>query len=489
MSDLNIHTARAVVRKCRRELARRDFLRYCEYIYPNWITASHHYLISDRLEKVRAGEITRLQISMPPRHGKSLMASILFPAFWLAHNPGKQIIHISYAAALSNDFSRQVRQIIRDDPTYHMLFPAIQLDPDRQRVDDWKTTAGGGFKSVGVQGGVTGHGADLMIIDDPTKEGDEQSPATLEAIWAWFMSAARTRLAPGAAVVEIMTRWHPLDLMGRQQELECSDKAADQWEKLVLPALALDGDLLGREPGEALWPERFAREDLLAIKALSERYFESLFQQNPSLDATALFRAPAFKRLSAMVAGEIDASRWIWTFDLAFTDKSRSDYNVFGCWWLNPARNRLYLREVYRFRAEWPEVRRRIIELVDLHPDDVFAFPKHQLELLAVQTLKESRPDARVASVVLPSDKKANAAVFAQWVAAGRVYICEGRDGNQFISEHSLFPDAAPHDDCVDCSSVITHYLGLRRVIDILMVERSARRRETMSDVLAAVGG
>jgi len=432
----------------------------------DWITAPHHELIADRLLAVLDGDLDRLIISMPPRNGKSEMASVLFPALYLANNPGHQIIHISYSAALSNEFSRRVRALIRDDMAYRSLFPHVQLDPERQRLDDWKLSDGGGFKSVGVEGGLTGHGAHLMIIDDPVKEGDEQSPTKLQAIYDWYLSAARTRLAPGAAVVVIMTRWHPLDLVGRLLDLARKDENADQWETLVLPALAGDDDLLGRQPGEALWPERFSKRDLEAVKALSGRYFEALYQQNPQISENPMFVESDFARATLT-----PASSCVWCFDLAITKTSRSDYNVFGRWYLNSERDTLALLDGRRFRAEWPEVKAAILALMDLYPHDIFAFPRHTYELLAVQSLAAESVDYanQIVSVALTGDKVANAQSFSDFVGRGDVFVCDGEFGDSFIFEHVHFPDAAPHDDCVDCSSVATHYYGLPRTIDLLL--------------------
>jgi hypothetical protein len=446
-----------------RELARRLPLRFSEWVYPGFQVAPHHELIASKLEDILAGKTKRLIISMPPRHGKSLMASELFPALWLARNPDKQIIHVSYASMLSNDFSRKVRAMIRDNAAYRELFPHMTLDPERARIDDWKLTIGGGFKSIGVQGGVTGHGADLLIIDDPVKEGDEHSMVTLDAIWEWYLSAARTRMHPHGVILVIMTRWHPLDLVGRLLELAGREAAADQWEHLVLPALALEDDLLGRSPGEALWPERVSREDLLAIKSLSERYFEALYQQNPSVSGSVMFREGDFAREMTDWS-----SRAAWCFDLASTEKSRSDYNVIGRWSRDEGQ-KLRLEYVERFRAEWPEVRRRILQLAALHGDDVFVFPKHVLELLAIQTLRDDFPGVLVGEVTLPNDRVERAMPYAALVESGRAVVCPGADGDYFVWEHAHFPDAVRHDDCVAMSSVATHWFGFNRRFDWLI--------------------
>lgn len=287
---------RYVGKTVERLLARRLFIPFCQYMISNFVVKLHHDRIGRSLDSVNQGLITRVMFAMPPRHGKSYMCSELFPAFWLGCHPQGQIIHASYAAALSNSFSMKVRAIIRDSYLYKDLFPHVVIDPGRQRLDDWKLANGGGFKSIGVGGGITGHGADLFIIDDPHKEGDEQSGRAMQSVFDWYNSAARTRLSPGAAVVFPMTRWHPRDLAGRLLELAKHDPLADQWELLRFPALAEKDDPLGRVVGEALWPERFSVKDLFAIRAISARYFGALFQQKPELTDAPMFEMGDFNR-------------------------------------------------------------------------------------------------------------------------------------------------------------------------------------------------
>lgn len=492
MDQIKQAAARIYLDRINRELAKRKFLTFCKWMKPDWQTARHHLEIAKRLDAVAERRLSRVTISMPPRHGKSLMGSELFPAWWLGMNPDKQIIHISHSASLTNDFSRKVRGMIRDDERYRALFPQVALDPERARIDDWRTVQGGGFKSVGVQGGITGHGADLLIIDDPVKEGDEKSPATLAAIYEWYTSAARTRLSPGAAVILIMTRWHPLDLAGQLLDLAKKDPQADQWDALVLPALAEAGDLLGRLPGEALWPERFSERDLRAIERLSERYFAALFQQRPTTSHQPMFEASDFRRFPGLRHRPAASdSEIVWAVDLAATEKERSDYNVF----LRGHRRGAKLRilEVRRFRAEWPEAKKALKALIDEFPQDYFALPKHFLELLAVKELWAERPEVmgRVQQVDLPGDKVARAQVYSDLVRAHLAEVVDGAGGDYFIEEHTLFPEGGQHDDCVDASSVLTHYFGFKAVFDAVFTlgEEPEQFSDLMQAVMSAVGG
>ena len=172
MNELRKHALMSVNQDLTRAVARRRFLAFCQYVYDGFIVAPHHIAIANQIDRLVDGHVKRLHVALPPRHSKSLMCSELLPAYWLGHNPDKHIIHASYAASLSNEFSSRVRSIIRDNERYHILFPHIALDPERRRVDNWRLVTGGGLRSIGVQGGITGSGADLFIIDDPHKEGD-----------------------------------------------------------------------------------------------------------------------------------------------------------------------------------------------------------------------------------------------------------------------------------------------------------------------------
>lgn len=136
--------------------------------------------------------------------------------------------------------------------------------------------------SAGVGGPMTGRGADLLVIDDPVKNPKEAISETVQAaIWNWFQSVAFTRLEPGGVCVIMMTRWHQADLVGKI--VETSNSLGVRIERYTMPAIAEENDVLGRQPGEALWPERWPLKTLLARKAALEPYWwNSLYQQRPT---------------------------------------------------------------------------------------------------------------------------------------------------------------------------------------------------------------
>ena len=190
-----------------RILARRRLLHFTKLTHPRYSAGWVHDDICRRLERfsreVAEGKSPRLMLLMPPRHGKSELASIRFPAWHLGQYPHHELINVGYNLDLPMGFSRKVREVFRD-PQYQAIFPDAVLDPDSQSVEKWNTTKGGGFTAAGRGGGITGKGAHILIVDDPIKDQEEADSALVrEKLWDWYQSTAYTRLAPGGGVLVI----------------------------------------------------------------------------------------------------------------------------------------------------------------------------------------------------------------------------------------------------------------------------------------------
>lgn len=190
-----------------RVLARRRLLHFTKLTHPRYSAGWVHDDICRRLERfsreVAEGKSPRLMLLMPPRHGKSELASIRFPAWHLGQYPHHELINVGYNLDLPMGFSRKVREIFRD-PVFQSCFPNSQLSPDSQSVEKWNTTAGGGFTAAGRGGGITGKGAHILIVDDPIKDQEEaDSVLVRDKLWDWYQSTAYTRLAPGGGVLVI----------------------------------------------------------------------------------------------------------------------------------------------------------------------------------------------------------------------------------------------------------------------------------------------
>ncbi len=246
-----------------------DFTCYVKRNYrPNW----HHRLISEQLNRIVSGELKRLMIFMPPRHGKSELSSRKFPAFYLGHHPEHEFISASYSGDLAMDFGRDVRNLMQS-AEYAALFRDNALSEDSQAKNKFNTKKGGMYFAVGIGGSTTGRGANVLNIDDPVKDrADAESPVQRDNVWNWYKSVAFPRLMPGGAIVLTMTRWHEDDLAGRilNQEYE----GGEEWEKLILPAID--------ENGQALWPSAYPISTLENIKqTIGLHDWTSLYDQRP----------------------------------------------------------------------------------------------------------------------------------------------------------------------------------------------------------------
>jgi len=260
-----------------------------------YVAKKHHQAIAAALEEVEAGRILRLIINMPPRHGKSEISSRKFPAWFMGRNPYSSIIFATYNEQFSLDFGREFRNLV-NTPVYRSIFPKFELREGSASAERLVTIEGGMVAFVGRGGSITGRGADCLIIDDPIKDDEEaNSPAQRDKLWQWFTNTAMSRLMTvGARVVLIQTRWHEDDLVGRLTDPTnpCYDEeVSKQWKVLDLPAIAMDNDAMGRNPGEALWPERFSIEYLDNARRLNPRGFSALYQGRPAPDDGDFFKA------------------------------------------------------------------------------------------------------------------------------------------------------------------------------------------------------
>ena len=224
-------------------------------------------------------------IFLPPRHGKSEMVTVRYPIWRMERDPKIRVIVGAYNQTLAEMFSRRSRAIAEG---------RIKLSAVRNVAEDWETASGGGYRAVGVGGGITGRGGNLIIIDDPVKNRAEaNSAAYRESVWNWYKDDLYTRREPGAAIILIMTRWHENDLAGRI--LESEDK--DAWTVINLPALAEENDPIGRKPGAALCPDRFNEEELEDIHKVLGNSFYALYQQRPTAQDGGMFKRQWFANI------------------------------------------------------------------------------------------------------------------------------------------------------------------------------------------------
>src|SRR6266508_2674439 len=221
---------------------------------PNW----HLEVLAAKLEQVRRGRCRRLIVNMPPRHLKSHAVSVAFPAWLLGHDPTKQILSVTYAQDLSDNFARRSRTLMTS-PFYESLFDT-RLSKGREAISDYETTDGGYRLSTSVGGILTGRGADIIIIDDPLKADDALSELRRRSVNEWYDKTLRSRLNSQemGAIIIVMQRLHADDLVAHVQKHE-------SWDVLSFPAIAEQDETydfstpygrkrIHRKPGEILQP-------------------------------------------------------------------------------------------------------------------------------------------------------------------------------------------------------------------------------------------
>ncbi|MBD5539567.1 MAG: terminase, partial [Desulfovibrio sp.] len=236
----------------RRALAKACLAGFVRATAPGYLMGWVHERICAELDvflsAVSAGESPRLMLCMPPRHGKSELASRRFPAYVFGRYPDMSIIGTSYSADLSSRLNRDVQRVM-EQPEYQVIFPETRLS-----AKDIRTVASGNYlrnsdlfeivdhrgsyRSAGVGGGITGMGGDILIVDDPFKDRAEaDSPTIRRKVWEWYTSTLYTRLAPGGGILVINTRWHMDDLSGRLLEAARTGEG-DAWRVVNFPAIA-----------------------------------------------------------------------------------------------------------------------------------------------------------------------------------------------------------------------------------------------------------
>jgi len=321
-----------------RVLQRRRLIEFVKSFHPRYKDGWVHHDICKRLEKfskdVEAGKAPRLMILMPPRHGKSQIASKLYPAWHLGHYPHHEVIACSYNVSLALDFSREVRGVLRTSK-YQQLFEHTRLDPEFQGAEAWKiaskTGVGtGGYIAAGIGGPINGKGAHVFVIDDPIKNPEEaDSPESREKIWNWYIALAYARLAPGGGMLVIQTWWHDDDLAGRLQSIGRDDPEADQFEVVKYPAIAEENEEF-RMKGEALHEARYPLPALMKIQRTQggplSRWWSALYQQNPVPNEGAIFNRGMFRYRPERP--ELASCYLYQAWDFAIGEKRMNDWTV-----------------------------------------------------------------------------------------------------------------------------------------------------------------
>lgn len=413
-----------------------------------WVCPPHIQYLNQKLLDVSSGRCKRLIITEPPRHGKSEMVSKYFPAWYLGTNPDDRIILTSYESSFAASWGRKSRDLLAENQG---IF-GIQIAQDSASVQDWNIEKRlGGMNTAGVGGPCTGKGAKVFIIDDPCKNNEEaMSEVIREKIWDWYKSTAYTRLEPDGAMIVIMTRWHDDDLVGRL--LKEQDLGGDKWEVVNLPAIATHDDLIGRKPGEALWPERYSIEELRRIeKTLGPFWFSSMYQQNPVPAGGAIIKRDWWKYYTTPPDRKL-FKRYIWAWDTAIKTGEENDFTV-GVY-IGETETGYYVLDLVREKLEYPDLKRVISQKYHgSRASAIIIEDKSSGQQVIQEFSRETKlpiiPAGKDKKGLMP-DKVTRALVVTPLIQSGLVWIPENASWvGEFVSECLSFPKGK-HDDQVD---------------------------------------
>lgn len=336
------------------ELARRDLLEFARLVYPRFESPPHIRHIAGLLQRISTGTGKSIALSIPVRHGKSVLSSQIFPAWHIGRNPTAQVIVASHSESLAVMHSRVAKHLLEDD---RWPFLGVELSRDSASVQRWNVVAGGGTYAIGVGGSITGRGFSIGVIDDALHDGLSESES--ESCWSWFREVFVPRAEPGARFVVIGARLSTNDLIGRIAESDF----ADSFEFVRLPALAEENDPLGRSPGQPLWPERMNVEEIEQRRAMMGSFaFEAQFQQNPLIRDGVLVKRDDLV-LDKEFPNEFD--RKILAIDAAATTGVNSDWSACVCVGLR--KGEFFVIDVIRQRVELPQLRRLVLNMFAKH--------------------------------------------------------------------------------------------------------------------------
>lgn len=514
--------------------AREDFHAFCELMAPMFcpedprrkgttykqgpFTRILCAALQQAYDDSRAGMYPRLVINVPPRHGKSLHVTQLFPAWCMGRDSQTQYIVSAYNTDLAlNPFSMNIQAVLKN-PLFQEIFPGVTIDPSKKALSDWLTTNGCSIVAAGIDGAITGRGGHVLILDDPYKNWEEGQSATTRRIVndAWDTTYS-TRLYENSIVILVQTRWHMDDLAGRFLR-ESQDPPNDEyvrWRSLVFRALADTYEYYGhgqlyfeeaplskaemderglvffRAPGEALHPEHLGAQYLKGQRAqITPQAWASLYQQAPIPTGGTYFDPANFKYYGKDEAPDLLRCNVVTGWDFALKDSQKADNNV-AITVAQDANNHWYVLDVVTFKGiahlhtYWPEVasqyaltnKARARQAMNTTGTYTVAYEDHNIYKAKEYELGKIERDRglvlRKEGVKPIGDKVARSTLFQVKLMRGEIYLPgEGHDPaliariRDFVIECAAFTGVkGGKDDRVDAMATAAIVLDKKRPI------------------------
>lgn len=427
-----------------------------QFALPPHLAMLNRYIQAGAIGELQAQGYKGVIFSVPPRHGKSFLTSHYTPAWFIGSYPEKSVGLASYEADFAATWGRRAREALE---MHGPKVFGVKVDHASRAASYWRVrrTNGeqhgidvGSMVTAGIGGPLTGRGVDLLIVDDPIKNAIEaHSKIKREAVWSWWTSTAATRIEPGGFAVVIQTRWHEDDLAGRL--LDRQGEEGWRWLYVNLPAIALADDPLGREPGDALWRERFDEQSLAAIrKALGSYVWSSLYQGRPSDQAGGFFQTDWLPIVEDRPDKVKRVARY---WDLAGTEAD-GDYLV-GVKMERLANDKYVVADVARGQFSSAGVEDAIISAAKEDGTTVpiwIAQERGAAGKLIINIIKRKLPGYTVKGDVERGDKAVRARPLSACAERGDLMLIEAPWNSDYVDEMVQF-DHGANDDQVDASS------------------------------------
>lgn len=429
--------------------AHESLLAYAMLAIPDYRVNFHHADIAAALEAIERGDLDRLMIVMPPRHGKSLETSVLFPAWYMGRNPKREVIAASYGTELAAGFGTRLRNLMASSLQREVFGPAACLSGHSRSRERWLTNAGGVYRAAGVGAGITGFGAHLAIVDDPVKSREEADSPTIQArIMDWYRNDLRSRIMKGGSIVVVQTRWNELDLAG-----QLLDENPSEWHLLHYPAVFPDGSVL--------WEDEYDRAALDRIRRdVGPRAWQSLYQGDPTPEEGTYFQKGWLRTYRS--APPLERMRIYGASDYAVTHGG-GDFTVHIVAGVDPQGD-IYILDMWRQQASsdvWVE---SLLDLMERWDPLGWAEESGQIikavGAYLVTRMRERQVYGARTQFTSVADKATRARSFQARVASGRVWFPEFAPWWPEMKGELLAFPVGKHDDIVDTLSLLGRMLN-----------------------------
>jgi predicted phage terminase large subunit-like protein len=450
---------------------------FCELFPQSTLSITAHLeVMAARLSACLLGNGSkRLIVNLPPRSLKSLTVSVAAVAWLLGKDPSKQIICASYGQDLSDKHARDTRTVLAS-PFYQRLFPATRLSPQKLSVNDFMTTKQGFRMATSVGGVLTGRGADVIIIDDPMKPDEALSETRRSSVNDWYDNSLLSRLnsKEDGIIIIVMQRLHQDDLVGH-----VLDRGED-WEVLSFPAIAVEDQdytvetALGplaykRRAGEVLDPSRESLQTLLNIKQIGGAYnFASQYQQNPTPVSGSMVKTE-WLRYYDVDGPHPDFTYKLQSWDTANKSGDLNDFSVCTTWGYRD--KHYYLLDVFRARLNYPNLKRKVVQLAELHDPRIIAIEDKASGTQLIQDLQSDGHYRVKAYAPLPGTDKVMR-LYSQTAKFenGNVLLPSRAPWlKDYVHELTMFP-GVKFDDQVDSTTQALDHMSIGKILSIMDV-------------------